>query len=442
VVPGVGTYYIRVYGDNAGNSYDLRWECLEVPDLIVTSPNGGESWQRGTTHGVAWSSGGGAGANVKLELYKGGAFDSTITASTANDGAHSWPIDPGQAVGADYKVKVTSTSDPSCSDESDAVFAITSAGADDSMERGVVSADEEWVTVDLANTYTDPIVIAGPATYKGKDPGIVRVRNVTGRSFEIRFQEWNYDDGGHTYEDIAYMVVERGVWDIGSGRILVADSMGTNNTNPSSPTPVSFPGAASFTAAPVVVATQQTANGSDAVTERLRGITTAGFSVCLQEEEAEGGQTTETIGYVAVGPGTGGSGSLSVSLEAGIGDPSGWQILVVEEKSQDSETDHAWESIAHIRFTDTPDSTLNFVADMQTCNDTDTATLRCRAAATEPSGEAEALEQGPETASEAAPTGTAGSAAAAGGIEADSEPDDGAGDAAAPMVHIVSPAGG
>jgi hypothetical protein len=474
VVPSAGTHYIRVYGANTGSSYDLRWECQVVPDLSVTSPNGGESWtggeahtltwswtgdggaavevellkggaldtviaastpddgshswsiplgqttgsdyrvrvgsvsnasytdqsngdftitegsglavlspnggeswQQDTTHSVTWDSSGSVGASVKLELYKGGSLDSTIAASTANDGAYSWTIPAEQATGSDYKVKVTSTSVPSYYDYSDAAFAVTSAGSDASFEHGVVSADENWVTVDLANTYTDPIVIAGPATYNGSDPGVVRLRNVSADSFQVRFQEWDYLDGGHKTEQIGYMAVERGVWEIGSGRILVADSADTGNTDPSSPTAVGFPGGASFSSAPVVVATQQTADGGDAVTERLSGIGASGFSVCLQEEEAGGGHKTETVGYVAVGSGSGGTGSLSVSIEAGTGDPSGWQVAVVEEQSKDNETNHASETVGHIRFTDSADTTLNFVADMQSCNGKDTASLRC-----------------------------------------------------------------
>ncbi len=33
LVPSSGTYFLRVFYGNAGNTYDLRWESLRPPDL-------------------------------------------------------------------------------------------------------------------------------------------------------------------------------------------------------------------------------------------------------------------------------------------------------------------------------------------------------------------------------------------------------------------------
>ena len=244
------------------------------------------------------------------------------------------------------------------------------------MEHGTASIDHRWQTISLVNTYEHPLVLAGPATYYGLDPGIVRVRNVTSNSFEIRFQEWNYLDDYHIQEGVHYLVVERGAWQIDAGTLLVADSFGTSNTNISSPTVVPFP--LDFTSAPVVVATQQTAKGGDAVTERISNVQKTRFSVALQEEEAGGAHVGETVGYVAIGPGSGGAAAGPVEITVGTGSPSGWQILVVEEKSKDSETSHCWEKVGYFALTGTPPELPPMVASMQTCYGTDTASLRCR----------------------------------------------------------------
>jgi len=245
------------------------------------------------------------------------------------------------------------------------------------MEHGAANVTGDWQTVSLGNSYERPIVIAGPATYNGADPGVVRVRNVTSGSFEIRFQEWNYLDGTHEAEKVHYLVVERGAWQIGTGRLLLADLVVTSNTDLSNPNALLFP--LSFSEAPVVVATQQTANGIDAVTERVRDVQPGGFSVALQEEEAQGVHTYETVAYVAIGPGTGGASAPPQDVWVGTGFPLGWDVSVVEEQSQDAETWHCAETIGYVAFSGVPAGEPPFVADMQTTYGRDPASLRCAA---------------------------------------------------------------
>jgi len=57
--------------------------------------------------------------NVKIELYKGGIFQETIESSTENDGTYTWTVNPALADGSDYKVRVSSVSEPGIYDESD-----------------------------------------------------------------------------------------------------------------------------------------------------------------------------------------------------------------------------------------------------------------------------------------------------------------------------------
>ncbi len=75
-------------------------------------------------------------------------------------------------------------------------------------ETGSVSVDEQWITVTTNQTYYNPVVLAGIPQHIGGDPGVVRIRNVTPNSFDIQFQEWNYRDGGHTFEYVSYLVME------------------------------------------------------------------------------------------------------------------------------------------------------------------------------------------------------------------------------------------
>jgi uncharacterized repeat protein (TIGR01451 family) len=78
-------------------------------------------------------------------------------------------------------------------------------------EAGKVNVTTAWATVNLAKTYTKPVVIISGVTNFEGQPITLRVRNVTSKKFEVRLQEWSYLDGVHTPENISWMVVEGSV---------------------------------------------------------------------------------------------------------------------------------------------------------------------------------------------------------------------------------------
>jgi hypothetical protein len=96
---------------------------LEEITVSVTFPNGGESWAQNSSQTITWDATG--GGSVKIELFKGGALNATITGSTPNDGSHPWTVPAAQTVGADYSIRVTSIDVGTVSDDSDAVFSVT-----------------------------------------------------------------------------------------------------------------------------------------------------------------------------------------------------------------------------------------------------------------------------------------------------------------------------
>ena len=95
------------------------------PSIIVNSPNGGESWHRGTSHNITWDSVGNVGSDVRIELYKDGSLNLKISSSTSNDGSYNWSIPSDQTIGSDYRIKITSTANSSHYDDSDNDFSIT-----------------------------------------------------------------------------------------------------------------------------------------------------------------------------------------------------------------------------------------------------------------------------------------------------------------------------
>jgi hypothetical protein len=78
------------------------------------------------------------------------------------------------------------------------------------MEVGEVSIDHNWKRISLAKPFSDPVVVGKPLSYNAVDPAVVRIRNVNATGFDIRLQEWDYLDGTHAPETVAYIVLERG----------------------------------------------------------------------------------------------------------------------------------------------------------------------------------------------------------------------------------------
>jgi molybdopterin-binding protein len=98
---------------------------IAKPSITVISPNGGESFSRGSVIPIRWSSVGSPGANVKILLYKGFYVSRTITTSTPmSAGTYNWTIPLTQTVGSTYKIKIVSTTNSSVGDASNASFTI------------------------------------------------------------------------------------------------------------------------------------------------------------------------------------------------------------------------------------------------------------------------------------------------------------------------------
>jgi M6 family metalloprotease-like protein len=91
-------------------------------EIVVTSPNGGETLITGTQMNIAWGSN--IGGTVSIVLLKNGFSDTLITSSTANDGSYSWTI-PNTQTGSDFKIRITSLdASPGFADESNGTFSL------------------------------------------------------------------------------------------------------------------------------------------------------------------------------------------------------------------------------------------------------------------------------------------------------------------------------
>jgi len=73
--------------------------------ITVTSPNGTENWSAGSSHNITWTCTGVSGS-VNINLYKGGANNSSIGSQTCSLGTYSWSIPASTVTGSDYQVYI------------------------------------------------------------------------------------------------------------------------------------------------------------------------------------------------------------------------------------------------------------------------------------------------------------------------------------------------
>lgn len=174
-------------------------------------------------------------------------------------------------------------------------------GAVESIETSLfsLSIDPTWEKVETSRSLSDPVVIVGPLSNKGPEPAHSRLREITGSSFEIALEEWAYLDGNHWDESASCLVTGAGAYSLESENGLVVGTVETDHDW----TSVSFP--SSLSATPVVFSEVQTYNGPDPVVTRQRDASKSGFSVRVQEEESRGHHIHESVGYLAIEPGTG-----------------------------------------------------------------------------------------------------------------------------------------
>ncbi|MCX8050133.1 MAG: S8 family serine peptidase [Methylohalobius sp.] len=190
-----------------------------------------------------------------------------------------------------------------------------------SIEWGIVhGVNHDWVQVPLAKTYANPVVVAKPASSVGPDPGVVRLKEVTTRSFQVRYQEWDYLDGRHLPEKIFYLVADSGAYNVGGLTVNAGKTNSSALSRLGQWKTISF--STTFTSSPVVLSAVQTVNDSDAVTTRLRNISSTGMQIAMDEQEGKNdGHTSETLGWIAIAQGGGATSDgrrLMASLLDGV----------------------------------------------------------------------------------------------------------------------------
>lgn len=134
--------------NTALNAISSAFEINDAPSLAVVAPTGGQTWVKGSTVSVSWTSAGiAASENVAVQLLRGwSSVVSTLSAATPNDGSLTGYTVPGSLDAAgDYRVKVAYGS--SASALSDA-FSVIEEPEPDSLAVVAPGATTTWVMGD------------------------------------------------------------------------------------------------------------------------------------------------------------------------------------------------------------------------------------------------------------------------------------------------------
>ncbi len=285
--------------------------------------------------------------------------DGSITSFTWNFGDGSSATDKSvnhtYIAAAEYTVQLEVTDNLGATGTATAVVVVESPAMPPGfpMELGEVVLGHEWVHIDLQEPFIKPIVITGPPSATDSDPCLVRMRDVTPTGFDIRLQEWDYQDGSHGQETVAYLVVEQGNHVLDNGlRIEAGEFAGSVKFQE-----IVF--SQPFQVVPVVMTSSVTFNEADAIANRQRQTTADGFLARYKEQQKNRNKHTgELVHYVAWEPGIGTVGSVMYEVANG----------------EDLFT-HNWKEVSfHSEFTEFP---FLFAA-MQTQDGGDVAALRYR----------------------------------------------------------------
>jgi hypothetical protein len=121
-------------GNDGEDASDADFEITdgEVPQVTVTSPNGGESWDIDSFFDVQWIATDNVGVtsiDILLSSDGGATYPHTIATGEANDGVYSWHVDVAPTAQARVKVIAYDAALNSGEDASDADFEITDGEA-------------------------------------------------------------------------------------------------------------------------------------------------------------------------------------------------------------------------------------------------------------------------------------------------------------------------
>jgi len=333
-------YVSNATGGNANRRYDFEaWGA----DAVIAGHN--HFYERLEVDGLPYFVNGAGG-----EVRNNGATDSPYQKELVTDQAGAMIVD---ADSSQIRFKYF-TIDGNLRDS-----LVLSKGSPNKFEIGSIMQVQPnkntWHTINLQNSYSDPVVVMGVPTSNGTQPMTMRVRNVSSSSFDYQLDEWDYLDGYHVAETVAYIVMEAGTHTI-DGRKWHAVNVANVNHGWK---PVSLPNGIFGSGATLLAQAVANNSAESAVTTRIRNFGSNSFDVRVQEEQLN----DDLHANVEVGV---------IATWSGDGTMGGYQTRA----NTDSSVNHEFGS-SSINFGRTFTNPL-FFAQITTYNGSDTVALRSR----------------------------------------------------------------
>jgi hypothetical protein len=101
-------YTIRIVSLTTSSSAESANFAVTSPFITLSSPMGGELWNKGRNNTIRWLSN--VGGNVRIDLTSGGNVVAPIVTSTPNNGSFDWNIPTAVVNSNAYRVRITSLS--------------------------------------------------------------------------------------------------------------------------------------------------------------------------------------------------------------------------------------------------------------------------------------------------------------------------------------------
>ena len=220
---------------------------------------------------------------------------------------------------------------------------------------------ESWKPVAMRQTISEegsaPAVLLSAPTYRNKQPLAAAVRDVSPRHFDYRLGAWLYEEDPTFYapDTIAYLALPTGLYTWGdiTAQVDTAENIGTSWRH------IAFGSA--FESQPIVLATRTSCHADTAAAVCVKNITPEGFDIRLRfEGTIDGDSVLETVSWLAATPGEGLFGDEAIVVGC----------------TADSTIKATLSGGGTIDYGTTFTSLPHIFAQMQTENDTITATLR------------------------------------------------------------------
>ena len=241
---------------------------------------------------------------------------------------------------------------------------------------GNILVDNDWITVQLEKSFSDPVVIISDPTYNSDESVSVRLKNITSNSFEIRLHEPSNQDGLHISENLNYIVGESGTINLDTNFAITFGKLNTNAiSNLKNFETVQFN---SFINPPTVFTQIQTFNDTKWSITRTREITTSNFKISMQNQESlkKINHLQETIGYMLVTEGNY-NGDFDIESKKINNVKNIWKNITFNSPSNDyylftKLSSYAGSDPANTRIRDLTDSNFSILVQEDTSKDTET----------------------------------------------------------------------